>query len=54
VNNPDHILVLLAALIVTLSAYCLLVIVSGVNPKFLEAAAGGLTVGIAGFAGAKK
>jgi hypothetical protein len=54
VKDLDHILVLLAALIVVLAAYCAIVLAGFGNPKFLEAAAGGLTVGIAGYAGAKK
>lgn len=49
-KQPDHILVILAALVVVLSAYTLLVIVSGDNPKFLEGAGVGLAGAIAGFA----
>jgi hypothetical protein len=51
VNTPDHIVVILAALIVTLAGYCILVVVSGDNPKFLEGAVVGLAGAIAGFAG---
>ena len=50
-KDVDHIVVILAALIVILAAYCVLVIVSGDNPKFLEGAAVGLAGAIAGFAG---
>lgn len=49
--NTDHILVILGALVVTLVGYCVLVIVNGDNPKFLEGAVVGLAGAIAGFAG---
>ena len=52
-KEPDHIVVILAALLVTLIGYCVLVIVSGDNPKFLEGAVVGLAGAIAGFAGKK-
>ena len=50
-KDADHIVIILAALALTLVGYCVLVIVSGDNPKFLEGAAVGLAGAIAGYAG---
>jgi uncharacterized membrane protein (DUF485 family) len=47
VNNLDHTLVLLAALLVLLVFYGVLVIVTGDEPKFIQAAIVGTAVAIA-------
>ena len=50
-KDLDHIVIILAALIVTLAGYVVLVLAGSGNPKFLEAAVTGLAGAIAGFAG---
>lgn len=51
--NPDHILVLLVAFVAALVGYCVLIVWTGDNPKFLEGSVVTLAGALAGFAAKK-